>query len=359
MYYPNERVLGFSPSSGVSDSSTLVTVVGEHFVQHSLACVFSEERAASAVLLSSTAVLCQTPTSVPVAGHVGVASNGQDFAYSAGSFKSIAALSLSSSYPQGGSTAGGDVVTIIGYNLRPQVACLFDMDEVTPTFVSSTMTLCRSPRHEAGVAELAVRSFESGQLAKGLTYRFSPAWMSVSVSPSAVPAGTPTLLNVRGDGFEVQSSLTCLFGPGAESSPAAVLSSTLLTCTTPPLAAGAAALEVAVGGDAARRVRAPLLVHEPIALQAIAPSTGWACGGARVVLRGRGFVASDALACRFGARAVAATLVAPGYVECVAPPLPVAPVHVAVANTGQVDPAQVPYPIPPPSPFPLRLPSEK
>lgn len=55
------------------------------------------------------------------------------------------------------------------------------MDEVATTFVSSTMTLCLSPRHETGLAELSVRNFESGQLVKGLSFRYAPAWMSVTV----------------------------------------------------------------------------------------------------------------------------------------------------------------------------------
>ena len=118
--------------------------------------------------------------------------------------------------PRMGPTTGGTDVELIMRNPRRHVNlyCLFDGRRVTPTSVTVSSVICKSPRHNKGEAKVEVWS-ETGVLSgEGLTFWYTSVVEVVGAKPSIGPVHGGVKVEVHGSGFEsftLQSAL-CRFG---------------------------------------------------------------------------------------------------------------------------------------------------
>ena len=158
-----------------------------------------------------------------------------------------------------------------------------------------------------------------------------------SVEPASGPASGGTLVRVRGAGFAPGCEVR--FG-GVVASAVAVFDEGELQCVVPGGAPGAVDVEVATGGRLSMLEDGYLYYacETPMALSAVEPAHGPACGGTRVRVLGSGFVPGEAHVVRFGdAEATAVEVLGAGELVCTTPEGAAGPVDVSVQRGDCVE----------------------
>jgi IPT/TIG domain len=295
-----------------------------------------------------TVLSCVTPAwPTDSAVSVSVSANGVDFSESVGSSSSSSTggtqfvyyrqPSLIAVAPNCGSEAGGAVLKLRAYGLRPtgqQLLCRFThtatgaVETVPGTVLSSEEARCVAPALPHGAARIhlslngadfGTNAINNSSSAVGLlyTYRVRPTIISNGPVPAAGFSVGGTALELTGTNFgSFGPAVACRFTATSGASqlpllplvPAAVLSDSRILCTAPRLALEATATAAAVAlalvpGDGSADLAAGSYTYLPTPLVAsAAPSGGPLSGGTRISVRGQGFgalTASDQLLCHF------------------------------------------------------------
>jgi hypothetical protein len=149
-------------------------------------------------------------------------------------------VSVTGVSPSSGPIAGGTPVTITGTDFLSGATVDFGGAAATSVVVvSSTQITCVTPAHAAGPVNVSVTDSDgTGTLVNGFLY-VVPTVTNVVPASGPIAGGTP--VTITGTYFLVGASVD--FG-GAAGTSISVLSSTQLTCITPPHALGSVTVSV-------------------------------------------------------------------------------------------------------------------
>jgi len=185
----------------------------------------------------------------------------------------------------GGSTNGGETVTLTGSDFTADTAVSFDATPATSvTFVDDTTITVVAPAHIAGTVDITV-SNAYGSTVFGNAYSFyaPPVLTSLSVTEGHVDGGTTVVLT--GENFT--ANMNVRFG-GTLATSITIDSDTQATVVTPAHAAGGVLVYVAniFGNDS---IGGGFVYHDAPELLASASQGSALPGGTKITLTGNGF----------------------------------------------------------------------
>ena len=305
-------VTSVSPSIGSSFGGTLVAVSGNGFLPGAVV-MFGSTPGTSVSVTSPTLLTVVAPTgtfgsvvnvivtntSGASAGAQGVYTFGSSTGTTSGSQPTISSVS-----PNGGSAAGGTVVTIQGGGFLPGALVSFGGTPATNVAVlSSGQITVTAPSGAVGPAALMVTNPGGifGGLANGFTYLTAvPQVTAVSPVEGVLAGGTPILLT--GSGFVVGATVTIGGQPARN---VVVTSGTQITAVTPAGAPGSATILITNPGGlitglatgftfsatAATSPAPPVSTGTGIAVTSVSPASGPVGSPTLVTIVGQGFLA--------------------------------------------------------------------
>jgi IPT/TIG domain len=204
---------------------------------------------------------------------------------------------VSSVSPLEGSTEGGTPVTIAGENFESGAIVEFGGAQATAvTVVSPDEITAETPPHVAGPVTVTVKaSGVTGQRAEAFTYVTAtpaePFISSVSPPEGSTEGGTP--VTIAGENFgEPGASAKVEFG-GAAATNVDVVSSTEITATTSPHAAGPVTVAVTTStgtGKSSQKAHLYAYVPEPN-VRITSPSSGSVAAGTMQLVTGEAGIA--------------------------------------------------------------------
>jgi YVTN family beta-propeller protein len=166
-----------------------------------------------------------------------------NFVYSTDPAPTVTAIS-----PASGTSAGGTLVTITGTNfISGATATIGGIACTGPDVVNSTTLTCTTGAHAAGTVNVVVTNpdTQTGTGTSLFTY-LDPAPTVSGVAPASGPIAGGTAITINGSGFLPGASITT---GGVTCDDTVLVSSTQLTCTTGPGAAGSVSVVVTNPGS--------------------------------------------------------------------------------------------------------------
>lgn len=327
-YLLQSTVLGIMPSSGPQHGGTLVEVTGAAFVNStSLSCRVGS-RSLPAVFIDIEHLHCITPPSASSSSlSLEVSNNGVDYTNSAVTFRFVPALSIRHLWPTSGPITGGTKVVVYGsgFSGGTNIFCIFGGRESLAAIRSDNELDCPTPEHNATAlvnVELTSNSVDKVSSLTAFAYVAPIHLTDVSPARSGEEGGATVV--VTGNNFIRSPSLSCRFGR-QDATPAAWISSTRISCLTPPSPAGPGDISLSVSNNAQDFAGKSLLFTfiPAFTVMKSQPETGPVDGGTEITLMGTGLGETGPWACIFGeAIAVLATQLASGDLQCKSPPQP-------------------------------------
>ncbi|KAJ1464387.1 hypothetical protein T484DRAFT_2027971, partial [Baffinella frigidus] len=321
LYYSSGTVTAMHPMLGEGKGSVNVTVVGKSFfAANNLACRFGQD-IVPASFLSSSSVTCVTPPTATGRMMVSVSMNGVDYFENGVYFEAVEASELREAMPSMGMAHGGDTVTILGKNFdsRIEYLCAFGEVEMGAVFVSDVSLRCVSPATgDVGKVGLGVQAVAHSRSREGLTFEYKNDLELLAIVPSSISKGAGTSVFVIGRTFLNSSDLSCRVG-GVSSPGAQFVTSSVLRCHLPELAAGVHSVGVVMDDAEFQGNDVRLIVGDSSRVFGLEPSRGLTGTRQAVTVIGSGFAAADALSCRFGSLEVPAEVQSSDRLICHAP----------------------------------------
>jgi hypothetical protein len=155
--------------------------------------------------------------------------------------------------------------------------------------VSSTQITCTTPPGTAGPASLIVSVTGTTSASTTYTYINDPTITGISPTSGLTTGGTP--VTISGTNL---TNATVTIG-GVSVSNLMVVSSTQITCTTPPGTAGPASLIVSVTGTTSASTTYTYIDDTDPTITEISPATGTTEGGTSVIITGTGFTGASSV----------------------------------------------------------------
>ena len=376
-YRPAISLLSLEPSTGPRRGSTSVTITGTGFraTDSGLVCRFAGTKVAATVL-SETAVTCpapalalgatrRVPVEVAVDGEADTTRSVEflvdrhaEYGFTGLVFEYYPDEDVSQLSPKSGPITGGTVVRVKGANFldTPYLSCQFtsqaaanathdaalvlaaqaDADPwsvVVPALYDGPSDLrCVAPPQTVAGGEVTQVAVANNGLdfhsPLGVAFVYAPPVELLSLTPVAGPDEGNTTVTVQGDHFVPSADLACRFGGDLGStSPARFVSTTTITCVSPPgQATGVVTVAVTTNGVDFTPVDESLHFdyRSSASVYSVFPASGFVGGGSRVTVTGSNFkeiaTGDGGTHCRFGAVSVPAELVTSEELVCVAPP---------------------------------------
>jgi len=228
-----------TPSSGTMAGGTPVTIAGTNFAAGA-EVTFGQSPASSVTVVNSTTITAVTPAhatgTVPVAvTNIDTQTGGLANGFS---YVSPTAPTIDDVAPASGSTLGGTIVAITGTNLVPGATVSFGgVPSAMVNVNGSTSIVATTPPHVAGPVTVTVTNPDAQTVSRFSGFTFVSTAPSVSaVAPNSGLTTGGASVTINGTNFLAGAILS--FG-GVAASNVIVGSSTSVTATTPPHAAGA------------------------------------------------------------------------------------------------------------------------
>ncbi|MFF4284315.1 Ig-like domain repeat protein [Streptomyces sp. NPDC001633] len=235
-----QSLSGVFPDQGPYSGGTLVTIVGRRFTG-ATAVYFGTRRAASFAVLDDRTIVAVTPAG---AGAVPVTVTTPGGSTRIGYFFYLYWPSISRLIPTTGPVGGGNVVELVGVNLRTALLVRFGDAVAFPTAVSDSQLLVTAPP-VAGPGTVPVSVTTLGGVSNRLLYTYIAAPSVAGISPSTGPIEGGTTLVVSGTGL---SRVTAVTVDGVPAVSFRAFSDTLLLVVTPPGTPGPADLVITTPG---------------------------------------------------------------------------------------------------------------
>ncbi|CAM9560825.1 unnamed protein product, partial [Scytosiphon promiscuus] len=342
-------VTGVAPPCGPIRGGTEVAITGTGFgadfgsnegnssANGGFLCLFGDSRAAAvATILSPGIVSCRTPpgfvnTGIEAFGKVSVIVARRHESGTVGdvSFSPIPLeflyhrdVVLARVTPDRGPMAGGTRVALSGLHdeilrvrasgVEPDLRCRFGAGkdalivELQDQGGDEGDAFCVVPPLSGATAGttnvIVTASLNGGKdfLTSEAVFLYFEDPQVVSVGPSAVPVHGGSTVVLEGRNFpESYDGFKCLVGTGAQASKGVRVSSTVLECVVPPHSPGFVLVSATFNGQDVATSNALLEYREDLSVASISPAYAAVASGARVTLRGTGFVNSPLLSLRW------------------------------------------------------------
>ncbi|HET9597964.1 MAG TPA: IPT/TIG domain-containing protein, partial [Anaeromyxobacteraceae bacterium] len=325
---PPPALLSIAPTSGPEAGGTIVVLTGANF---SGAAVTIGGLPATVSVAATASLTVTAPAHAAGPADVVVTNADGQKATLAGAFTYVAPpprfLSLT---PASGPTAGGGTLTVAGSGFQPGATATLGGAAAAVGAVTPTSLTLTAPPHAAGAVDLVVVNPDRQSFTAAAAYTYvAPAPAIASALPASGPSAGGTKVTVAGSGFAATAAVA--LGGSPVVGLAVAPGGGSLTFTTPPHAAGAAALSVTnPDGQAATLAGAFTFVAPPV-LSAVAPLAGPIAGGTPLTLSGSGFQAGATVTVA-GVAATGVALTGASSITAVAPPHAAGPADVVVTN---------------------------
>ncbi|MBI2764772.1 MAG: IPT/TIG domain-containing protein [Chloroflexi bacterium] len=340
-YSAGPVISSVSPGGGTPGGGTLVTITGSNFADGATV-TFGGIASASVMFISTTEIRAVTPAGagtvnvvVTVAGVASLVTNASVFSYATPGITLI--------QPNAGPTAGGNIVTVKGFNFTSGLLVMFGNALVPPadvTFVDPTMFTVKVPKAVAGPVEVKVTTPSGTSPAvPGVTlYTYTDGPIVQGLNPKEGSTGGGTIVIITGVNFGIATAPVpqVLFG----TTPAEAVnrnSETQITALSPAVAAPGPVDIIVTTGQGSSPV-APEDVYTyksvPPTITGLSPDNGPVFGGTTVTLTGVGFlgvVCPDGV--KFGTvKAASCTVNSDTSITAVSPPNVAGPTTVIVTS---------------------------
>ena len=231
--------------------------------------------------------------------------------------------------PDRGPVSGGTEVVITGASFAVGTTVTFDGIAATDiTVVSDTQITCVSPVHDAGTVNVVVTDplGQKGRLFRGFRYIPPPVVESVDPVTGTTLGGMPVTIH----GQHFRSGATVHFDETVASD-VTVVSSTEISCITPPHKEGSAKITVTNDDGQSDVFKRRYRFVQPPGIFHITPPGAPPEGDTQVTIKGRAFV-EGATVMFADLPAVDTTILSETEIVCVTPGNPVGDVTVTVTN---------------------------
>jgi hypothetical protein len=290
-------VSGLSSTSDSTPGGSTVVLTGSGFTG-ATGVQFGSVQATSFVVNSDSSITAVSPpeaagtVDVTVSTYAGTsATNANDqFTYDNVTVPAPAVTAVS---PSTGSTAGGQVVRITGTNFSGATAVAFGGSAASSFTINSDSSLTAvAPAGSAGVVDVTVTTNNGTSATSGsdqFTYLGTPAPTVTGLSPNTGTTAGGASVTITGTNFTGATGVT--FG-GVPAASYTVNSSTSITATAPPEAAGTVDVTVTTpSGTSATGSADQFTVTNAAApvVSNLGTTTGSTAGGTSVTITGSGF----------------------------------------------------------------------
>lgn len=231
--------------------------------------------------------------------------------------------------PDQGPTAGGTEVTITGENFTGATSVTFGDEEADFDVDNDGQITATTPANDAGNVTVTVTT-PDGSDTTTFTYVAPPAPSISSMNPDEGPTSGGTEVSIVGSNFVDVESVT--FG-GTPASDFTVESSSQISATSPPHAAGTVDVEVTTAGGSDTH---DFTYYDAPSISSIDPDEGPASGGTFVAITGTGFTPESTVTFD-GTPATGVSVVNSGEITAVSPAGSPGTVDVEVTTQGGSD----------------------
>jgi len=287
---PAPTVASVSPASGSTSGGTTVTIGGTGFVTGAVVTVGGVP-ATGVTIANASSMTATTPAHAAGAVTVTVTNPDSQAGSLPTGFTYVApalAPTIGSVAPGTGPTTGGTAITISGANFVSGATVSIGGTPATGVNVlSSTSIRATTAAHAPGTVTVSVTNpdSQSGALTSAFAYISPPA--VTGVSPASGPTAGGTAITITGSGFITGATATV---GGMAATGVSVLSSTSISATTPPHAAGPVIVTVTnpdlqsagITNAFSYLAPAPTVVN-------VSPDSGPAAGGTLITIAGNDF----------------------------------------------------------------------
>ncbi len=288
VYVPPVEVESIDPAAGPTTGDTAVTLEATG-IDDSTTVQFGG-RPATIVEREGSTITVRTPAHqaglvdvvVTGPGAAAVVENG--YLYTSDPGNDVAAIR-----PQTGPSDGGTEVTVVGQGLdTPDIEVEFGSSQAQVLERHETWLLVQTSAHPPGTVDVVVRGSERGAQRLTDAFTFVDPVEVDSLDPAVGPSRGGSTVVVKGRGFEGLERVEF----GGLPAQFSVDSDRRITATTP--AHGPGTVDVHLKrGSVEKTIADGFRYREPLEVWGFSPVRGAVAGGTRVVIRGRGFEASN------------------------------------------------------------------
>eukprot|EP00698_Gefionella_okellyi_P014440 TRINITY_DN4005_c1_g1_i2.p1 TRINITY_DN4005_c1_g1~~TRINITY_DN4005_c1_g1_i2.p1 ORF type:complete len:2826 (+),score=696.32 TRINITY_DN4005_c1_g1_i2:356-8479(+) len=331
----SETVSAVAPLSGPVSGGTALTVIGTNFVNSAqVVCRVGTVSALPATWNSVSRIRCTSPAMTAGVVNVDVSNNNQDYTSGSISYIYRPLATVISVNPANAPAIGTTVVNVTGTNFPDTTLyCKFAALVVPATWLSVSQISCVAPSNAVGTVTVEMSYNNQDFTGSGVTFVYDPVAAVASVIPLTGPISGGSTVSVYGVNF-VGATVMCRFG-STTTFAAVTISSTLVTCLSPPMAAGSYSVELSNNNVTFTQNSVQFLYLAAANVSHVIPPSGPRQGGTLISVFGSSFVNSAQLMCRFGSSApVVATWLTFSKVQCYSSAFTQPSVPVEVSNNN-------------------------
>jgi hypothetical protein len=343
-YQPAPTVSAISPSAGALGGGTSVSISGTNFRTDKTTTVTVGGSSCTSVTVNSSVNLtCTLPTGTAGARNVIVTNyDGQTSGTSGnGLYTYQVAPTLSAVSPPAGALAGTYTLTLTGTGFLAGANVTVNGNNCSSVVVgSATSITCNAPSSgSTGTFDVVVTNADGQTDTLPTSFKYQVAPTITSVSPSGGPPTGGTTVSIFGTGFDTSNGVADVTFGGTSCTSINVITSGLLTCITPALAAGPynVIVENNDGGSQTALLSNGFTYRAAPTVSSVSPVGGPLAGGGTLTITGTDFVTGATV--QIGANTCTSpTVVNSTTITCTIPGSGATTTTVTVTNTdGQAD----------------------
>ncbi|KAJ1484295.1 hypothetical protein T484DRAFT_1894602, partial [Baffinella frigidus] len=326
-YIADVEVMAVIPSFGAQGGGTLVSVIGASFSGESVSCSFGAMGSVSAMLVSSSLLLCSSPTVSEVSTshtdgsvEVQVSNNGVDYSSTGARFSFVADVHVDGISP--GSVSAGDTMIGVyggGFMSSESLRCRLGSNQhVAARYISSSHVTCSTSSLRRGNYSVSV-TFNGADFYSGAFELEATDVVEIErIIPSTGPVGGGATIRIITSGAVPSGKVECRFGDVQTAG--SHVSESEISCVSPAGQAGTVDVQLVLGTEVGR-VSVPFVYYSgsSASVSSVHPCVGGVGGGLSVLVTGSNLRVSGG-ACRVDGLVVeAAEVISSTMQSCVIP----------------------------------------
>ena len=318
-------VKGIAPDNGFVGGGTIVTITGTGFLSNVSVDLGGSNCIVSTVKTSQ--ITCITTTHTKGVVDLKVSNPDGLAATLANAYTYNLAPSITSITPNGGSPAGGTVITIEGNGFVSGITADLGGISCSPVvFISTTQITCTTPAKTTGVVSLTLTNPDTQTVTKASAYSYANAPTVSTLTPSSGPVSGGTSIKIAGTGFLNGATATLGKKPCLN---VVFVNSTLITCTTPS-GTGTSNMVVTNPDTQVSTQNVEFIYTPPPTFTSIAPTIGLTTGGDTVVITGSNFLSNATVS--LGGAVCTPNDITDTQISCVTSPRTAGTVGITITN---------------------------